>query len=106
MTYRDAFSYRDMPPTGSELWAQTKTSALSLSPHPRRILLTLPGRRLSSASLLSLHSQIMQNEVLVHERAHSNVRTNVCISNKASGRSRGTLSADCGAAQLLHYLLA
>lgn len=48
------------------------------------------GRRLSSASLLPLQSQIMQNEVLVYERAHSNVRTNVCISNKASGKSRGT----------------
>lgn len=48
------------------------------------------GRRLSSVSLLPLHSQIIQNEILVHERAHSNVRTNVCISNKASGRSRGT----------------
>lgn len=87
MTYRDAFSYRDMPPP-----------VLSYGPRLRRLLrpriLTvscpLPGRRLFSASPLLLHSQIMQNEVLVHERVHSNVRTNVCISNKASGRSRGT----------------
>lgn len=37
------------------------------------------GHQLCSAPLLSLHSPIMQNEMPIYERAHSNVRSNVHV---------------------------